>query len=448
MTTYKPLAQGATPTLGTSGDAVKAFQTQLNTQNAGVVGYTPLKVDGLYGPLTQAASQFKAAPVVVNTSTTNPVISGTAAKNDINSLGNDITTATNNAGLTSNNEALNKLLTDRMNQMEEDYKNDIGGIKTAYEEANRIQTDRQTKDYAGRSTGLVTSGGGFLGTTQSHQGVLQNLTNTFTNEKNALMAKRDAALQAARDAHNSKAFLIAKEQLTLAKNTEQEIYNRQKDFAEQKLALARENRAQTEFDLGLTDKKVESYTALSDDEFNKLSPAQVAETDKFYYPGYTANKRAIEKKAQDIKSRKDEVSLDVDILNALSKIPAGTRVTLGGKSYVGMKAPTGTSTKGLIPGSLALQLGVPSLAGKDESDVILSLSFDTAPQWYKEFYRASDPEGYAQIMNNPAAINADWKIFKSQPDIQAYANSATVTKRIESSNSVDSKIESILNSTE
>lgn len=60
MATYKPLQTGATPTLGTSGEAVKALQTQLNTANQGVSGYTPLKVDGLYGPLTQAASQFKA----------------------------------------------------------------------------------------------------------------------------------------------------------------------------------------------------------------------------------------------------------------------------------------------------------------------------------------------------------------------------------------------------
>lgn len=421
------------------------YTTQPANQNP-----TPIPVPAYGSTVTDTMGRTGIAKFNPNTglALTNPVISGTAVKNDINALGNDITTMTNNAGLTASNEASNKLLTDRMNQMDEAYKADIGGIKTAYEEANRLQEERQGRDYAGRSTSLVTSGGGFLGATQSHQGVLQNLTDTFTNEKNALMAKRDAALQAARDSYDGKAFAIAKEQLDLAKNTEQEIYNRQKDFAEQKLSLARENRAQQEFDLGLTDKKIEAYTALSDDEFNKLSPAQITETDKFYYPGYTANKRAIEKKAMDIKSRKDEVSLDVDILNAISKIPAGTRVTLGGKTYVGTKAPTGTSTKGLIPGSLALQLGVPSLAGKDESDVILSLSFDTAPQWYREFYQASNPEGYALIANNPAAINADWKIFKAQPDIQAYANSATVTNRIESANSVDSKIESILNSTE
>lgn len=58
--TYTPLPTGATPSLGTSGDAVKAYQTQLNTQNAGQAGYTPLVVDGKYGPVTQAASLYKA----------------------------------------------------------------------------------------------------------------------------------------------------------------------------------------------------------------------------------------------------------------------------------------------------------------------------------------------------------------------------------------------------
>lgn len=57
---YTPLAPGATPTLGTSGDAVKALQTQLNNQNMGLPGYTPLKVDGLYGAQTQAAANYKA----------------------------------------------------------------------------------------------------------------------------------------------------------------------------------------------------------------------------------------------------------------------------------------------------------------------------------------------------------------------------------------------------
>lgn len=64
---YTPLKTGQAAAYGYSGDAVKALQTQFNTQNAGVAGYVPLKVDGLYGPLTQAASQFKAPTVTTPT---------------------------------------------------------------------------------------------------------------------------------------------------------------------------------------------------------------------------------------------------------------------------------------------------------------------------------------------------------------------------------------------
>lgn len=58
--TYKPIAPGENPVLGTKGDAVIALQNKLNNQNAGIPGYVPLKTDGLYGPLTAAATQFKA----------------------------------------------------------------------------------------------------------------------------------------------------------------------------------------------------------------------------------------------------------------------------------------------------------------------------------------------------------------------------------------------------
>jgi len=70
MATYTPLKLNQTPTLGTSGASIKSYQTSLNTQNAGQSGYVPLKVDGMFGPLTQAASQFK-APV------TNPMVNPT-----------------------------------------------------------------------------------------------------------------------------------------------------------------------------------------------------------------------------------------------------------------------------------------------------------------------------------------------------------------------------------
>lgn len=60
-TTYTPLGANATPIFGTSGNAVANLQTQLNEKNKGVPGYTLLKVDGKYGPITQAATQFMPA---------------------------------------------------------------------------------------------------------------------------------------------------------------------------------------------------------------------------------------------------------------------------------------------------------------------------------------------------------------------------------------------------
>lgn len=48
-----------TPVFGQSGDSVKALQQSLNQKYAGVSGYTPLVVDGKYGPLTQQAVNFQ-----------------------------------------------------------------------------------------------------------------------------------------------------------------------------------------------------------------------------------------------------------------------------------------------------------------------------------------------------------------------------------------------------
>src|SRR4051812_34560492 len=43
------------PTFGQSGETVRAVQAGLNQRYANDPSYTPLKEDGLYGPLTQQA---------------------------------------------------------------------------------------------------------------------------------------------------------------------------------------------------------------------------------------------------------------------------------------------------------------------------------------------------------------------------------------------------------
>jgi hypothetical protein len=264
---------------------------------------------------------------------TNPVISGTNTANDVSVIGKDIT------NLTDTSAASAKMIQDRMDALERRRDEEVANIKAEYEIAKGAQETRQGQDYAGRATGLTTSGGGFLGTTQSHQGVLQNMKATFETEKNALMAKRDAAVSQARNAYEDKQFALAKEKIAEAKSTEQEIYNRQKDHAAELLAVARENRSKQEFDMGIADKKVEAYSNMSDVEFAKVSPDEIAMIDKSYFPGFTVSSRDTAKKALNAKTQKEAVALDADILDMRLKIPQGQKFTLGGVTYTGLKKP-------------------------------------------------------------------------------------------------------------
>ena len=91
---------------------------------------------------------------------------------------------------------------------------------------------------------------------------------------------------------------------------------------------------------------------------------------------------------------------------------------------------TGGSTRGLITPTLANQLQVPSLAGKDESEVILSLSLNNPPQWFRETLKIPGPVKFTE-----KDVKTEWDAFREDPDIDAYRNSAVVTKRIEGANS-------------
>jgi hypothetical protein len=278
-------------------------------------------------------------------SVSNPAITSTETRSGYDALGNEIQnklkdniTQYDSDAYRDASAAIQKSLDQRMKDLERIYQGDVGGIKSAYEEASLIQGKRQEKDYAGRATQLVTAGGGFLGATQSQQGVLQNLTETFQQEKNALMAKRDAALQEASNAFAENSFNIAQLKLKEAKDTEQELYNRQQDFNAQQLDLAKENRAQTEFEYGITDKRAESYANLTDEMYAMVTPEQKADIDKRYYPGYLDNLQEVKSKEAEIKTAKDALDLEATILDMRLKMPYGKSFNLGGVTYTGLKA--------------------------------------------------------------------------------------------------------------
>ena len=219
----------------------------------------------------------------------------------------------------------------------------IDTINKTYEGDKIAQENSQTKDFASRATSLITSGGGYLGATQSQQGVLQNLQATFQAEKMALMTKRDAAINAANQAYAEKDFAIAKEMANNAKDLQKEIYQREKDFSDQAIKIASENRNQTEFELGLTDKKVAEYSLMDDATFAKVGASTIAQVDANYYPGYTARARQLAQQARDVKTKADATKLDLDILDARAKVPFGKTFTINGQTYTGMKVEAKSS---------------------------------------------------------------------------------------------------------
>lgn len=138
-TTYTP-TQSPTPTYGQSGPTVQALQLQLNQQNQGKPGYTPLVVDGKYGPLTQSATQFGKAPA-------SPFLSSTGARQEYNSMSTQLdnlgatedpynqlfeqmkkSTSNTESTAISNAQATKERETNQLNQNRDEY---MAGLATA-----------------------------------------------------------------------------------------------------------------------------------------------------------------------------------------------------------------------------------------------------------------------------------------------------------------------------
>jgi len=284
-----------------------------------------------------------------NLTPANSVISGTATENEVGATGNDIKNLINKGpvsepeptfdttSLTKASQDTTKLLQDRETQLADRRRQAIEDINRQFDEAARLQAERQKRQFAGRATGLVTSGGGFLGATQSQEGVLQNLSNEHQNQINALEGKRASAINEANAAYEDKQFELASKLVAEAKGLEQQIYDRQREFASDKLALAKEGRATEEFQRGIAKDKIAAYETMSDEEFSNANQADIAALDKNYFSGYTNQARKIAQKATKAKTEKDTFELEKDILDMRLKTDAGKEFTLGGKTYTGLK---------------------------------------------------------------------------------------------------------------
>ena len=98
---------------------------------------------------------------------------------------------------------------------------------------NRTQTEFEQERETGQTSTNLARAGGYLGVTGSQEGVLKNLDIVQDREIQNLEVNREEALRAANSAYEDRDFELARESLQIARDIEQEIYNRTQDYNSQ-----------------------------------------------------------------------------------------------------------------------------------------------------------------------------------------------------------------------
>lgn len=200
-----------------------------------------------------------ATPVSPATTATVPTTSSTDFRNQINRLYGSVQDAKANvpgiwdtAGMISSATDTTKIYDDYRTKLAQRRDQEIKSINESYDTAKYDLGQAQTNETGVQSMGLARIGGF---DSASGQNLLVKLDQSHRREQAALMAKRDAAIRAAENAYTDKDFeLLSKKQAEI-RQIDQDIYSRQKDFADYVLKLQDNERAdlqmqqqQAEFD--------------------------------------------------------------------------------------------------------------------------------------------------------------------------------------------------------
>jgi hypothetical protein len=242
---YTPIQPNETPTLGKSGQAVIDLQKSLNAKNIGTPGYVPLKVDGLYGPLTEKANT--AGQTIQNTSS--------YRKNTTSNM-NEFDTYFNPDTVTSRAETTSKEYgsdVDRINSELSNYRSGlsantsklIDSISTQF----AIRKGQQEQVTKGQTAGITASGyrSGANQVLQNYQGALISETEragiSKLAELDAEQAKLTSEAEIARLDKDYKAFndamdnlrAIRKEKTSTVNDIYKESLNYTKNLQEMEL---------------------------------------------------------------------------------------------------------------------------------------------------------------------------------------------------------------------
>ena len=207
-------------------------------------------------------------------------------------------------------------------------------INAAFD-TKKTQTESAQKGEKGTFTTTLARIGGYLGDSASAAGAMVNLNQTHQFQLNDLEAKRQGALQEARNAITDKQFAIARLKTEEAKDYASEISKSKQQFFENNLKILQEQRQQDETNRTVIKDKL-SNMAL-------LDPAQIPdgakkEIDDFYgIPGFTDKYINVTAASAKAKTQKEVLAVQKDLLGLLQDIPAGQKVKFpDGTEYTGM----------------------------------------------------------------------------------------------------------------
>lgn len=147
------------------------------------------------------------------------------------------------SGGASKYDDVNDLYSKRQTELDKRRQAEIEQINKDFDIAQQNTETLQKNETGTTSRNLIMMGGG-LGGSASEQGALLSLERSHRDEINALVAKRQNAIQMAQNAYSDKQFALAQQQASAVKAIDDDIYKRQQDFVENSLKIMAEQRAQ------------------------------------------------------------------------------------------------------------------------------------------------------------------------------------------------------------
>lgn len=218
-------------------------------------------------------------------------------------------------------------------------------IRKDYAQQTADTQGAQESESGSTNTAITTKLGGYLGSSGSAVGVMNNLAASHRTELLKLDSARDKAIQEARNAITDKEFAVARMKSDEIKSLTNTIYQRQQDFFDNALKLSANNRAESAETRAQEDQKVENIknllegikdTAGSGMEAT-IDPKKAREIDAYYgVPGFTANYADAQRSAAVAKTKADKIDSMQKYVNLIESVPAGTKIPIGNEIVTGI----------------------------------------------------------------------------------------------------------------